>query len=427
MTRDVTAGIRVPGDKSLTHRALLLAALADGRSRILRPLVGADTESTAGALRLLGYAVPQLDGDSELAIDGRGLRGLRAPAAAIDCGNSGTTTRLLMGILAGYPFHATLTGDASLRSRPMRRVTTPLQEMGAVFEELGESDRLPVRMRGGALRSIDYASPHASAQVKSAIMLAGLVGGVDVAVTEPLLSRDHTERMLVELGVKLLRETRADGSVRVAQQPVDRLEPFDFTVPGDFSSAAFIMAFAALHAAQPVRIVDVGLNPGRTGFLDVLRRMGGSVSVENERESCGEPVGDVVVRRSPLRATRVEAAEIPSLIDEIPVIAALAARADGTTHISGAGELRVKESDRIAAVVHNLGAVGAAAEELPDGMIVRGADHPLEGSVRAMHDHRIAMAFGILAADPANRIDIDDRDVVAVSFPGFWQTLDELS
>jgi 3-phosphoshikimate 1-carboxyvinyltransferase len=427
MTRDVTAGIRVPGDKSLTHRALLLAALADGRSRILRPLVGADTESTAGALRLLGYAVPQLDGDSELAIDGRGLRGLRAPAAAIDCGNSGTTTRLLMGILAGYPFHATLTGDASLRSRPMRRVTTPLQEMGAVFEELGESDRLPVRMRGGALRSIDYASPHASAQVKSAIMLAGLVGGVDVAVTEPLLSRDHTERMLVELGVKLLRETRADGSVRVAQQPVDRLEPFDFTVPGDFSSAAFIMAFAALHAAQPVRIVDVGLNPGRTGFLDVLRRMGGSVSVENERESCGEPVGDVVVRRSPLRATRVEAAEIPSLIDEIPVIAALAARADGTTHISGAGELRVKESDRIAAVVHNLGAVGAAAEELPDGMIVRGADHPLEGSVRAMHDHRIAMAFGVLAADPANRIDIDDRDVVAVSFPGFWQTLDELS
>jgi 3-phosphoshikimate 1-carboxyvinyltransferase len=427
MTRDGMTRIRVPGDKSLTHRALLLAALADGRSRIERPLVGADTESTAGALRLLGCDVPVLGGETGVPVCGRGLRGLLAPDGDIDCGNSGTTARLLMGILAGYPFHATLTGDPSLRSRPMRRVTTPLQQMGAVFEELQDPDRLPVRMRGGALRSIDYRSPHASAQVKSAIMLAGLVAGVDVAITEPLLSRDHTERMLAELGVKLLRETRADGSVRVVQQPADRLEPFHFIVPGDFSSAAFIMAFAALHAAQPVRIADVGLNPGRTGFLDVLRRMGGSVGIENERESCGEPVGDIVVTRSTLRAARIEAAEIPSLIDEIPVIAALAARADGTTHISGAGELRVKESDRIAAVVQNLRAVGADAEELADGMIVRGSDHPLAGNVQAMHDHRIAMAFGVLAAAPDSRIDIDDRAVVGVSYPEFWRTLDQLS
>jgi 3-phosphoshikimate 1-carboxyvinyltransferase len=392
MTRDGMSVIRVPGDKSLTHRALLLAALATGHSRIARPLVGADTESTAAALRGLGCRVPDLGSGEDVQVVGLGLHGLHAPDSEIDCGNSGTTTRLLMGILAGYPFHATLTGDASLRSRPMRRVTTPLHKMGAVFEELGASDRLPVRMRGGALRSIDYDSPHASAQVKSAIMLAGLVGGVDVAVTEPLLSRDHTERMLAELGVKLLRETREDGSVKVSLQPPDQLQAFDFAVPGDFSSAAFIMAFAALHAVHPVRIVDVGLNPGRTGFIQVLRRMGGHVSIENRRESCGEPVGDVVVTRSALRATTIEAPEIPSLVDEIPVIAALAARAVGTTHISGASELRVKESDRIAAVVQNLRGVGAEAEELPDGMIVHGRRRARHA--RPSHRHGVWRARG---------------------------------
>jgi 3-phosphoshikimate 1-carboxyvinyltransferase len=418
--------VRVPGDKSLTHRALLLAAIAQGRSRVQRPLVGADTESTAGALRLLGCAVPPLDGAEEVVVEGRGLQGLTEPSEVVDCGNSGTTTRLLMGILAGYPFTTTLTGDASLQSRPMRRVTAPLTEMGATFEELGAPDRLPVRVRGGTLRGIDYVSPHASAQVKSAILLAGLVSGVDVAVTEPLPSRDHSERMLAELGVRLLREDRADGSTRVALAPPAAIPAFDFAVPGDFSSAAFIMAFAALLAGPPVRIAGVGLNPGRTGFLHVLRRMGGAVSIENERESCGEPVGDVVAYRSPLIATDIAAAEIPSLIDEVPVLAVLASRADGTTTITGAGELRVKESDRIKAVVRNLQAIGADAEELPDGMVVHGSNRPLRGSVQALHDHRIAMAFGLLAADPRNDIDIDDPGVVAVSFPDYWTTLDAL-
>jgi 3-phosphoshikimate 1-carboxyvinyltransferase len=418
--------LRVPGDKSLTHRALMLAALASGESRIRRPLVGADTESTAAALRMLGCTIPALDEDGEITIRGLGLHGLREPAAVVDCGNSGTTTRLLMGILAGMPFATTLTGDASLCSRPMRRVTAPLAAMGATFEELGEPDRLPVRIRGGALRGIHHDSPHASAQVKSAILLAGLTGGVEVSVTEPLLSRDHTERMLSVLGVTLEREFRDDGACRVLLRPTNALAPLDFDVPGDFSSAAFIMAFAARHATRPVRIADVGLNPGRTGFLAVLQRMGGRAHVENERESCGEPVGDVVVEAGPLVATRVEAAEIPSLVDEIPAIAVLAARAGGATVITGAGELRVKESDRIAAVVRNLQAIGVDARELEDGMIIHGTDAALQGSVQSFHDHRIAMAFGLLAAEAPAAITIDDRDVVGVSFPSFWSTLASL-
>jgi 3-phosphoshikimate 1-carboxyvinyltransferase len=418
--------VRVPGDKSLTHRALLLAALAEGSSRIRRPLVGADTESTAAALRSLGCAIPPLAASGELVIEGRGLRGLRPPADVIDCGNSGTTARLLMGVLAGHPFDATLTGDASLRSRPMRRVTAPLMEMGAAFTELGAADRLPVRIRGGALHGIDYHSPHASAQVKSAILLAGLVAGVDVSVTEPLLSRDHTERMLAQLGVRLDRQHQADGAARVALRPPPRMAALDFDVPGDFSSAAFLMAFAALHAVRPLRIEGVGLNPGRTGFLDVLRRMGGSVAVENERDSCGEPTGDIVVTRSALSGTSVGGAEIPALIDEVPVIAALAARADGTTTITGAGELRVKESDRIHAVVRNLRAVGVDATELDDGLVVHGTGAPLRGSVQSLHDHRIAMAFGLLAVEAGADIHIDEPEVVAVSFPEYWSTLQTL-
>jgi 3-phosphoshikimate 1-carboxyvinyltransferase len=417
--------VRVPGDKSLTHRALLFAALADGRSRIRRPLVGADTESTAGALRALGVTVPALDAAGEVLLDGRGLRSLQEAAAPLDCGNSGTTTRLLMGILAGCPLTATLDGDASLRSRPMRRVTTPLATMGAEFTELGERDRLPIRMRGGALREIHYDSPHASAQVKSAVLLAGLVGGVPVSVTEPLLSRDHTERLLARVGVPLRSESLADGRVRVTLQPVAAMGALDMEVPGDFSSAAFVMAWAALHARGDVRIEGVGLNPARTGFLHVFRRMGGRAAVENERESGGEPVGDVVVSPSTLVATRVEPEEVPSLIDEIPVLAVMAARAAGETTISGAAELRVKESDRIRAVVDNLRAVGAEASELTDGMVIRGTDAPLGGHVKALHDHRIAMAFGLLD-DGSGRVVIDDPDVVRVSFPGFWELLRHL-
>jgi 3-phosphoshikimate 1-carboxyvinyltransferase len=412
--------VRVPGDKSLTHRALMLAALADGRSVIRRPLDGADTRSTADALRALGCDVVS-DRDT-VRVGGRGLRGLRRPAGVIDCGNSGTTARLLMGVLAGHPFDTVLTGDASLRSRPMRRVLQPLAAMGARFDELGEADRLPVRVHGGPLRPLDYHSPHASAQVKSAILLAALTGGVPASVTERVLSRDHTERMLAHFGVPLQRE--ATVPARVSVQPVERLESFEFDIPGDFSSAAFVIAVACLTGR--VRVCDVGLNPTRTGFLGVLQRMGANVRIEMDHESCGEPVGDVVVEPSPLHSVRIGGVDIPSLIDEIPVIAVLAARAAGTTVIEGAGELRVKESDRIAALVTNLRAVGVAAEELHDGLVVHGTDRPLRGSVRALHDHRIAMAFGVLGAGADAAIEIDDRAIVDVSFPGFWTVLQRI-
>ncbi|HUF50472.1 MAG TPA: 3-phosphoshikimate 1-carboxyvinyltransferase [Longimicrobiales bacterium] len=412
-------GIRVPGDKSLTHRALMLAALADGESIIRAPLAGADTRSTAAALRSLGCAVPAID-TAVITQRGVGLHGLRAPAQEIDCGNSGTTTRLLLGILAGCDFGATLTGDASLRSRPMRRVTEPLARMGARFEELGAADRLPIRIHGGALQPLDHASPHASAQVKSALLLAGLTGGVPVSVREPIMSRDHTERMLQRLGVPL-RQTASEQAYEVALTPVGSIPGFEFDVPGDFSSAAFVIALATLYAREPVRITGVGLNPTRTGFLSVLLRMGGDVAIENARETCGEPIGDIVVTRSPLRATDIEPHEVPALIDEIPVLAILAARAAGTTTVTGAHELRIKESDRIAAIAANLKAIGVVAEELPDGLVIHGTDAPLRGQVHALHDHRIAMAFGLLAH--RNDIGIDDRGSADVSYPGFWDML----
>jgi 3-phosphoshikimate 1-carboxyvinyltransferase len=416
--------IPVPGDKSLTHRALLLAALATGRSRIRRPLRGADTAATASALVQLGCAVPEWS--DELIVDGAGLHGLREPGVVIDCGNSGTTARLLMGILAGYPFAAVLDGDASLRSRPMRRVTTPLATMGARFDELGAADRLPTRVRGGSLRAVTYDSPHASAQVKSAVLLAALTAGVAASVTEPILSRDHTERMLERLGVPLLRHFHQDGRAQVSLTPVTQLDPLDFDVPGDFSSAAFVLAFATLAAPCEIVVPGVGMNPTRTGFLQVLERMGGQVDIRNPRDSCGEPIADLHVQRARLVSTRIMPEEVPSLVDEIPALAVLAARADGETVIEGAGELRVKESDRITAMVSNLRAIGVEAEERSDGMVIRGTDRPLAGAVRVLHDHRIAMSFGLLAAAGNNDVQIDDPAVVVVSYPAFWSMLQEV-
>lgn len=417
-------GVRVPGDKSITHRALILAALAAGRSRLRRPLIGADTRATAAALRSLGAGVPDMSEDVTVA--GAGLHGLRESPQAIDCGNSGTTARLLMGVLAGSAFDTTLTGDASLCSRPMRRVTVPLELMGAAFEELGTQDRLPIRMRGGALRPLRYDSPHSSAQVKSAILLAGLTGSADVVVTEPILSRDHTERMLLRLGAALGSRTRADGRAEVVLSPAARLDAFEIDVPGDISSAAFVAALVMLAGTAPVRIRDVGLNPTRTGFIGAVRRMGGRLTIENERESCGEPLGDMVVERSDLRATRITGAEMPSLIDEVPVLAILAARAAGTSVIEGAGELRVKESDRIRVLVDNLRAVGVTAEEREDGLEVQGSDGRLAGVVRVHDDHRIAMSFGVLAATTGGAVTVDDPGAVEVSFPDFWDVLSAL-
>ena len=422
--------IRVPGDKSVTQRALIFASLASGESRLRGLLPGEDPQATAAALRALGVDIPPFDGDgAEVRIQGVGLRGLQEPRHDLDFENSGTGARLMLGVLAGQPMNVTVTGDASLRSRPMGRVTDPLSKMGAVFREVGEPDRLPLEVRGGTLEPLDYDSPVASAQVKSALLLAGLVSGALVLVSEPHRSRDHTERMLSMSGVSVVSH-EAGGVWRVElRDPPERIAPLDLEVPGDFSSAAFFLALAILDGVEGgLEIEHVGMNPTRRGLLDVLDRMGASVGADPfAEEDGGEPVSSLRGRPSKLIGTTVGADEVPAMIDEFPVLAILAARAEGVTRITGAAELRVKESDRILVLVENLRAVGVRAEELSDGLEIEGGDHPLAGRVSSHHDHRIAMAFGVLGALPGNRIEIEGADVADVSFPGFWGMLEDLT
>ena len=407
--------IVVPGDKSLSHRALLFASLAEGTSRIRGALLSDDVQSTAEVLRRLGVDIPPLGDD--IRIEGAGLRGYRAPSRDLDCGNSGTTTRLVAGILAALPFSSRLVGDASLSRRPMRRVAAPLTAMGAQLEfERGEG--LPMIVRGGALRGVEWRSEVASAQVKSAVLLAGLVAGVTVSVNEPTRSRDHTERMLSALGI------RVDvAGTRVTLRESHALPPLDIRVPGDPSSAAFLVALAAAHPELEVSLPGVCLNPTRTGFISAARRMGASITIAETGTEGGESVGTIRARRGELRGILVSPDEVPAMIDEIPLLACLAAVAEGETVIQGAGELRVKESDRIAAVAANLHALGVDAEERTDGLVVRGTSTPLRGKVHAFADHRIAMAFGILGALPGNRVTVDDPATVSVSYPEFWTDL----
>jgi 3-phosphoshikimate 1-carboxyvinyltransferase len=422
--------IRVPGDKSVTQRALIFASLASGESRLRGLLSGGDPQATAGALRALGVGIPAFGEDgAEVRIEGVGLRGLQEPADALDFENSGTGARLMLGVLAGQPLKVTVTGDASLQSRPMRRVTEPLSKMGAVFREVGEPDRLPLEVTGGTLDPLDYDSPVASAQVKRALLLAGLVSGAFVLVSEPHRSRDHTERMLSMSGVSVISQ-EADGVWRVElRDPPEQIDPLDLDVPGDFSSAAFFLALAILGGVEGgLKIEHVGMNPTRRGLLDVLDRMGASVGADPfTQEDGGEPVSSLRGRLSKLVGTTVEAGEVPAMIDEFPVLAVLAARAEGVTRITGAAELRVKESDRIRVMVENLRAVGVEVEELSDGLEIEGGDHPLTGRISSHHDHRIAMAFGVLGALEGNRIEIDGADVADVSFPGFWNLIEDLT
>ncbi len=409
--------VRVPGDKSLTHRALLLGALARGTSTIHGALTSLDARSTARVLRRLGVGVSPLRAGRPVRVEGRGR--LRPPEGRLDCGNSGTTARLLLGMLAAHPFEATLTGDASLRARPMRRVTLPLGRMGARFDELAGRDGLPLRVRGGRLIPLRYEMPVSSAQIKSALFLAGVAGGVAVAVREPHgRSRDHTERLLRAFGYPV-----AERDGWIALEPSGRIEPFEMRVPGDPSSAAFLVAAALLAESGSLRIAGVGLNPTRTGFLDVLRRMGAAVTVENEQVHFGEPVGDLVVGPARLRATTVEAVEVPGLIDEIPVLAVVASRAEGTTVFREVGELRVKESDRLSLIAANLRALGARAEVVGDDLVVEGGEAPPRGLARTAGDHRLAMAFAVLGTLPGARVRVDDPACAAVSFPGFAATL----
>jgi 3-phosphoshikimate 1-carboxyvinyltransferase len=416
--------ISVPGDKSISHRALMLAPLAHGTSRITGCAPGADVASTAEAMKSLGVEIREV-GDSGLEIDGP-VR-LVSPAAPIDCGNSGTTARLLTGLIAGQPITATLDGDESLRRRPMGRVVEPLRAAGAAIEERGEPGRLPLAVSGGGLRAIRYELPVAGAQLKSALLFAGLGGSVPVAVFEPGHSRDHTERMLLAMGAPLKMEEVGNGRRLRLDLPERPLRPLSLHVPGDFSSAAFWIALAVLGGCgSGARLTGVGLNPGRTGFLRVLKAMGARIHTTSAGESAGEPVGDIEAGPLEVKGLKLPAEWMPELLDEIPIIACIASRAVGITVIRGASELRLKESDRIATLCSNMSALGVKCVELDDGMEIVGSGAPRSGRVRTEGDHRIAMAFAILGTLPGNDIEIDDRACVDVSYPGFWERLAEI-
>ncbi len=404
--------VRVPGDKSISHRAAIIGAIASGATHIRGFLRAEDCLHTLACLRALGARVD--DDGAELAIQGTAGR-LTAPTGVLDAGNSGTTMRLLSGVLAGQPFSAEIDGDRSLRRRPMDRVAEPLRQMGAHIVAR-EGMYPPLRISGGELRGITYELPVPSAQVKSAILLAGLFAEGETEVVEPAPTRDHTERMLEAFGVRI------DRGVRRVRVSPGILRGGAIEIPGDLSSAAFLLAAAAARADSELTVDDVGLNPTRTGVLDALAMMGAAVAIEVVREGSGEPAGTVSVHGRPLRGTTIAGALIPAVIDELPVLCVLGAVAEGRSVIRDAAELRVKESDRIAVLARGLRALGAAVVERPDGLEIEGG-RLQGGTVDAEGDHRIAMAFavaGVLADGP---VTVRGADAVAVSFPGFFETL----
>jgi len=412
--------IRPPGDKSISHRALMLGALAQGETRIRGLLEADDIARTAHCLREMG--VPIWPSGEEVIVEGRGEEGLAEPWRLLEAGNSGTTLRLLMGMIASHPFRATLTGDASLRRRPMDRVAIPLRQMGAEVEGEGPRCLPPVKVRGGSLRGIEYHLLIASAQVKSAILLAGLRAKGETRLTEPAFSRDHTERMLRGFGAPV-----QFGPGFAAIVGGGTLQGQRLVVPGDFSAAAFFIVGAALLEGSEVEIQQVGLNPTRTGLLEVLQEMGADLEIspaaEVGAESGGEPTGRVRVRGgSPLRGTEIGPELVPRLIDELPVLCVAAAGAEGKTVIRGAGELRLKESDRISAMAAALVALGADVEELPDGLIIRGGRRLKAARIDSRGDHRVAMA-GAIAGVLAQEAEIEGAECISTSYPGFAEHL----
>ena len=415
--RRVQGRVRVPGDKSISHRYALLAALSEGRSELLNYAPGADCRSTLTCLEALGINV-DVRGDT-VTLLGRGLRSFRSPAAALDAGNSGTTMRMLAGILAAQPFDSQLIGDASLSRRPMRRVIEPLSQMGARIE--ATDGHAPLFIRGSSLQPIAYRSRVPSAQVKSAVLFAGLHAVGTTSVTEPVQTRDHTERALAAFGY----EVAVDG-LTVSIEGGQRGAGVRLQVPGDFSSAAFWMVAAAALPGSHVTIEDVGLNPTRTALIDVLRRFGAKVDVHQTSIGAGEPLGTISVTGERNGSVRIAPTEVPALIDELPAIAALAAH-DGHVSVSGAEELRVKESDRISALVAGFRALGIEAEERHDGFEVHGSGALPGGVADARGDHRMAMAFAIAALAARAPSLIEGADVVAISYPQFFDTLHRLA
>ncbi len=412
----VSGVTRIPGDKSLTHRALFLASLASGQSSLDGLLTSLDARSTAQILRRLGVGISPLSEGRLVRVRGTAWR---RPNSVLNCGNSGTTTRLVLGLLAGRRFPVTLTGDHSLRRRPMRRVTRYLEDMGARVS-FRNGDGLPLTITGGRLRGITAELPVSSAQLKSAVLLAGVAGGVPVRVREPMgRSRDHTERMLRAFGYAVTDEP--DGWIGF--EPTGRIRPFDLRIPGDISSAAFLMGAAVLADEGELVLEAVGVNPTRDGVLRVLARMGASIVRHNPRELMGEPVADLVMGPARLLATTVEPREIPGLIDEIPLLAVLASRAGGISTFRRVGELRVKESDRLGLIAHNLVALGAVARVEGEDLIVEGSGRAPRGRVITEGDHRIAMAFAVLGLVRGADVRIDNLACAGVSFPGFRETL----
>ena len=421
--RGLTGKIRVPGDKSVSHRSVMFSAIAKGKVRVRTFLEAADCLSTAACMRALGAGVER-QADGSLLVTGVGLHGLKEPQGVLDAGNSGTTLRLLLGILAAQPFFSALSGDASLSRRPMGRVVEPLTRMGATIRGRGANRFLPLAVlpHEGSLRAMDYESPVASAQVKSAVLLAGLYAERETCLTEPALSRDHTERMLSAFGARIERE-----GTKVTIEPADELfAPEEIVVPGDISSAAYWLVAASLIEGSDIILQDVGVNPTRTGILDVLSDMGANITIDNERESGGEALADIRVRTASLRGTSFGGEIIPRLIDEIPILAVAALFADGDTVISGATELRVKETDRLAAVTTELNRLASGAVEAKeDGMVIHGGRTLSPASCRTYDDHRMAMSLAVAGAAGVG-VTLDAPSCVNISYPSFYQTLDGL-
>lgn len=411
--------VSIPGDKSISHRAVMFGSLAEGTTEVTNFLQGADCLSTISCFRKLGIEIENTS--QRILIHGKGLHGLTEPSDTLDTGNSGTTTRLISGILAGQRFTTILNGDASIQTRPMKRIITPLSMMGADITSLKGNDCAPLRICGGQLHGITYKSPVASAQVKSCVLLAGLYADAPTSVTEPVLSRNHTELMLAGFGAHV-----ASSGTTATIEPEPDLNGMKIEVPGDISSAAYFLAAGLMIPNSEILIKNVGINPTRDGILRVAKEMGGDITILNEKTSGGEPTCDLLVRSSSLKGVTIGGEIIPTLIDEIPMIAVMACFAEGITTIKDAQELKVKESNRIDTVVTNLKAMGAHIEATDDGMIIEGG-YPLHGAVIDSHlDHRIAMSFsiGALGADGETRI--EGADCVKISYPEFYQTLEKL-
>lgn len=416
--------VDIPGDKSISHRSVMFGALAKGTTEITHFLQGADCLSTISCFREMGIEIENTS--DKILVHGKGLHGLSAPRRTLNVGNSGTTTRLISGILAGQGFESLLSGDDSLNSRPMNRIIRPLKEMGAEIESIDGSGCAPLRIRPGVLHSIDYTSTVASAQVKSAILLAGLYASGTTSVTEPVLSRNHTELMLNSFGADVEAVIHKDGSATASVRHCEELFAQKIKVPGDISSAAYFIAAGLIVPHSELLIKNVGINPTRAGLLDVVKAMGADITYLNVNSDSGEPTADLLVRSSSLKAVTVEGPAIPTLIDEIPMIAVLAAFADGTTVIRDAAELKVKETDRIKTTTEALLNMGADVTPTEDGMIIRGGKPIHGGQIDSFLDHRIAMAFAVagLAADGLTTI--KDSQCVDVSYPGFFETLQRL-